>query len=156
MTMSTPEPTELVLSEDLKSMVNGAMMNGTTMVVAYVAPDGQPHLSMRGSVQAFDDQRLAIWVRNPEGGLLAAIPGNPRVALFYRDNTTRATFQFRGRAVADGSDAVRAKVYDNTPELERNQDPDRKGVAVIVDLDAIEGGSAAMGRVVMHRSTGAG
>ena len=32
-----------------------------------------------------------------------------------------------------------ARVYDNSPEGERNLDKDRKGVALIIDLDSVDG-----------------
>jgi hypothetical protein len=44
-----------------------------------------------------------------------------------------------GRAHVDESDTVRARVYERAHEFERNQDKDRKGVAVIIDLDSVEG-----------------
>jgi hypothetical protein len=37
------------------------------------------------------------------------------------------------------SDAVRDQVYGNAHEFERNQDPDRKGLAMVIDLDSVDG-----------------
>ena len=45
---------------------------------------------------------------------------------------------FRGRARIDESADVRKRVYDESPEFERNQDKDRKGVALIIDLGLLE------------------
>ena len=39
----------------------------------------------------------------------------------------------------ESSESVRRKVYDDSPEAERNLDKDRKGVALIIDLDSVEG-----------------
>ena len=136
-----PPITDLSLTDDLKNTINQAMENGTPMVVAYVDGEGQPSMSMRGSVQAYSDDKLAIWVRNPEGGMLNALEANPRISTFYRDPATRTMIITRGRAHPDGDDMARKQVYENSPEPEQKADPDRKGVAVIVDLDGVDGRS---------------
>jgi hypothetical protein len=46
---------------------------------------------------------------------------------------------FRGRGRVESSETVRRKVYDDSPEVERNLDKDRKGVALIIDLDSVDG-----------------
>ena len=75
-----PVLTELKLSAALKETVNTALARGRMMSVAYVSPEGQPELSFRGSVQAYSDNQLAIWVRNPEGGILKAVAsGHPKI-----------------------------------------------------------------------------
>ena len=129
----------LKLTDAMVEAVNGALMNHTPVVVAYVDGGGRPHLSLRGSVQVFGPDQLAIWVRNPEGGLVSAIPNNGHLALFYRDPAKRTTYQFHGRARVDASEAVRDHVYTHTAEPERNLDPERGGVAIVVDLDLVEG-----------------
>jgi pyridoxamine 5'-phosphate oxidase-like protein len=134
-----PPATDLVLTDDIKDAVDGALMNGTPVVVAYVDSDGAPHLSLRGSAQAYSDTQLALWIRDPEGGLLKAIATNPELALMYRDSAKGTTYQFAGRARADTDPGVVETVYTNTPELERNMDPFRRGVAVVIDLDRLEG-----------------
>ena len=71
-TQTPPGSTELKLSPALKETVNSALERGRMISVAYVSPEGRPELSFRGSVQAYSDTQLAIWVRNPEGGILKA------------------------------------------------------------------------------------
>ena len=142
--MSTPAPgnTELKLSAAIKDTVNSALGNGRMMSVAYVSPEGRPELSFRGSVQAYSDTQLAIWVRNPEGGIVKAVAsGHPHIALLYGElgAQSKAFLTFRGRGHIDNSEAVRRKVYDSSPEIERNLDKDRKGVPLIIDLDSVEG-----------------
>lgn len=137
-----PELTELKLSPALKETVNTALARGRMMSVAYVSPEGRPELSFRGSVQAYSDTELAIWVRNPSGGILqAAASANPHISLLYGElgAQSKAFVTFRGRGRVDSSESVRRKVYDDSPELERNLDKDRKGVALIIDLDSVDG-----------------
>jgi len=134
-----PDPQPLVLPPEVKAAVDGAAANGTPIVVAYVDQDGIPHLSLRGSVQAYGEDQLGLWIRDPAGGLLRAIPTNPALALFYRDASQGATYQFTGRARVDDTAAFRAAIYAGQPEGERNLDPNQRGVAVVVDLDRVEG-----------------
>jgi hypothetical protein len=145
-----PEPQPLVLPAEVQEDVNGAMANGTPIVVAYVDVDDAPHLSLRGSTQGYSDTQLALWIRDPAGGLLRAIPERPTLALFYRDPTRGRTYQFTGRAHVDDDPATRAAVYAGQPEVERNLDPYQRGVAVIVDLESVEGMGPA-GRFRLER-----
>ena len=144
--MATPQTppilTELKLSPALKDTINTALARGRMISVAYLSPEGRPELSFRGSVQAYSDTQLAIWVRNPEGGIIkAVVSGHPDIALLYGELgvQSKAFLSFRGRGRVESSESVRRKVYDDSPEAERNLDKDRKGVALIIDLDSVEG-----------------
>jgi len=137
-----PVLTELKLSPALKDTVNTALARGRMMSVAYVSPEGRPELSFRGSVQAYSDAQLAIWVRNPEGGILKAVTsGHPHIVLLYGEINaqSKAFVTFRGRGHVDSSESARRKVYDDSPEIERNMDKERKGIALIIDLDSVDG-----------------
>lgn len=129
----------LELTDEIIERVNGALMAHTPMLLAVVDAEGRPRLSFRGSVQVFSADQLGFWARNAEGGTLAAIAQNPHVALIYRDPAARAMLQFAGRARVATDLSERARVYDSAPEFERNADPDRKGVGVVIDLDSVEG-----------------
>ena len=128
----------LALTDELKTLVNGALANGTPLLLAAVSPQGAPLASFRGSVQTYSDDQLGLWARNAEGGTVEAIKANPNVVLVYRSPTT-PVLQFRGRArIAESADE-REKIYASAPEREQAGDPERKGVAVIVDLDEVGG-----------------
>ncbi len=146
-----PDPTPVRITETMRNAINGALANGTPVVVAYVDHDGQPHLSFRGSTQVFDDHRLAVWVRNPAGGLIAAIEENPRLAFLYRDPASRTSYQFHGRASVSKDPKVADQVYANSPEAERNLDPQRRGAPLLIDVERIEGRDAS-GPVLMTRA----
>jgi len=136
-----PALTELKLTDAMKEAVNSSYMSGKPMVVAYVDENGQPSLSYRGSAQAYSDTALAVWVRNPDGGLAKALPKNARVTLLYRDPgpENRAMLVFRGVGRIDESEAARRQVYDSSPEPERNADREEKGKALIVELERVDG-----------------
>ena len=88
---------------------------------------GQAQLSYRGSTQVFGSDQLAMWIRDPAGGLPSALPANPRLTLMYRDPAKRVTYQFYGRGRVVDDAAVRTTVFDSSPERERNFDPERRG-----------------------------
>lgn len=140
--MSTPEVlTELSLSADMRRAIDGAFEARRPIAVSYVDESGAPQLSYRGSTQAYSDTQLAIWVRNPKGRILDATAKNPAVALIYGhfEPDQRGFMILRGRARIDGTAEVRDRVYEAAHEFERNQDPERKGLALIIDLDAVDG-----------------
>ncbi len=136
-----PVLTELKLSAEMKDAINKAFEVQKPIVVAYVDENNAPQISYRGSTQAYSDKQLAIWVRNPEGRLLESIAKNPAMALMYGnfEPTGRAFMTLRGRGHVDSSDAVRGKVYDAAHPFERDKDKDRKGIAIIIDLDSVDG-----------------
>jgi hypothetical protein len=77
----------------------------------------------------------------------------------YRNEDTKETFQFQGRGWVATGKAERRKVYDNAPPVERAHDFARTGVALIVDLDLVEGWfgltpDGPIGRVRMLRAAG--
>jgi Pyridoxamine 5'-phosphate oxidase len=137
------------IDDDMKRTVNGAIESRHPMVLAYVGDDGAPHVSFRGSTQVFGADQLAIWVRNPNGGLVKAVQHQPQVALLYGSADPPRLFTFEGRARIDAS--ANDIVYANSPKGERDYDPEKKGVAMIIDLDVITGFGAS-GPVRMTRS----
>jgi hypothetical protein len=137
-----PEPlTEMKLTDQIKKMVNESFLSGKPIIVAYTDDNGAPSLSFRGSAIAYSDNQLAIWARNPDGGLLKSLPKNARVTMLYRDPgpENRAMLQFRGVAHVDNSPAVREDVYSRIPEPEQNADKEKKGSPVILDLERVDG-----------------
>ena len=128
----------LVLDDELKAIINGALSEQTPMVVASVDAVGRPRLTFRGSLQTFSDDQVGFWARNPGGGTMDNIAANPHVSMMMRNPQTRVMLQLMGRARrVEGAD--REQVYANAPEFEQRADADKKGVAVIVDIDRVEG-----------------
>ena len=151
--------TPLKLTDELKALVDNALASRHPMIIAYVDAGGQPILSFRGSTQSFGDGQLAIWVRNSDGNFLNSIATNPRVALMYRDEESKATYQFQGRARVSQDEEVRRRVYEKMAQRERDHDAARTGVALIIDLDRVEGFAGMspegpIGKVRMLREAG--
>ena len=125
------------LSDEMREALASALGDRAPVVVSYVDGDGQPHISFRGTTQVYSVDQLAIWARNPDGGLPNALGTDSKIALLYRNSETRLSWQFHGRARVDEDEEVRRTVFDNSPEFERDQDPDCKGKAVIIDVDRV-------------------
>jgi len=137
--MTTQSPSPVELNDTIKEALASALTDGKPVVVAYVEENGQPRLSFRGSTQVYSPTQVAIWVRNPEGGLQRALAKNPRLTLLYRSAEPRMMLNIQGRGHFDGSDGVRTKVYESSPQSEQNADRERKGMALIIDVDRLNG-----------------
>jgi hypothetical protein len=129
----------LDLTGDIATAVDGAAARGAALVLGYVADDGYPALSFRGSTQVHGPQQLAIWARKPDEGLAKVIADRPEVSLLYYspDGPGPKYLSFRGRARVEPS--ANHDVFAHIIDGEKAQDPERKGVAVIVDVDSVSG-----------------
>ena len=128
------------LPNEIRHQLAHGLDEDLSVVWASVDADGQPEHSFYGSSHVHEADQLAIWVRNPAAsGFLHRIAGNPRVAGAFLNLAERIAWRFEGRARVVEDEATRARVYDESHEIERNKDPDRTGVAVLVDLDRVRG-----------------
>ncbi|MGD9798859.1 MAG: pyridoxamine 5'-phosphate oxidase family protein [Acidimicrobiia bacterium] len=125
--------------------IDDALAKAVPVVVAYVDADGQPSLSLRGSVKVNSDTELQIWIRKAEGGLAGALAANDRLTFWYRNTAERATLQIKGRGRVVADEATRQAIYDSTVEPERRADAQCKGVGVLVEVDRVDGRLASGG-----------
>jgi hypothetical protein len=130
--------TPLMLTPELQSKINNALAEDHPLVLAVVDAGGQPLLSFRGSLQTYSDTQLGFWARNAGGNTIGSIRKNSKVALIYRSTTT-PLMQFHGHARIATDDGERERVFAAAPEVERKADPDKKGLAIIIDLTRVEG-----------------
>src|SRR5262245_57554730 len=93
-----PDRTAVALDESVAALIDGALDNRTPVIVAYVDDEDVPHVSPRGTVMVWSPDQLAMWIRDPNGGLLRAIANNPHLSCFYRDPKTRVAYELTGRA----------------------------------------------------------
>jgi len=127
------------MPEHVKAVVNAALANNTPMIVAYTDDNGAPNLSLRGSVQAYSDTQLSIWVRHATGGMATTLRKNPKMALMYRDPPARTNLTFEGIAHFEDDQAIRDRVFELAPEVEQKHDPNRIGAALIIDITRLMG-----------------
>jgi hypothetical protein len=126
------------LTPEISALISGALDTGNVLLLAAVDRNSKPVLSFRGSTSVFSDMQLSFWARNAEGGTLEAIEHNPHVAFMYRSQSV-PLLQFIGRARITDDAAERDRAFTLSHEKERSRDPERKGRAVIVDLDEVKG-----------------
>lgn len=131
----------VVISDEVAARVNAARDAGKPITLAYVAADGFPVVSLRGSVHVHSPHQLALWARHADGDFVRSIRTNPKVSLLYRDNDERTTLVFSGLAHVSEDEAVRERVFTESPTGEQDHDPDRMGAAVVIDLRYLEGGT---------------
>ncbi len=127
------------LPEDIKARINNALNDGYPLSLVAVSPDAEPLVSFRGSAQSFADDALAVWVRAAPSTTLSAIAANPQVAMIYTNMPDRKFYVFRGRARVTEDPAERDAIWEGQHPLEKDRDPERNGVAVIIDLDRVSG-----------------
>jgi hypothetical protein len=143
-----PEP--IALTDEHARLLAEALANGTPVIVGYVDDGGRPHLSYRATVQVLGPDRLSMWIRDPDGGLARALATNPHLSCFYSDRKAGVTLQFLGRGHVEHDQNVRNRIFEESPKVERDMDWRRRGVAVVIDLDRVEGRDSG-GRVLMAR-----
>lgn len=128
------------LTGAIAEAIDGAATRGATPVLGHAGDEGYAALSFRGSTQVHGPTQLAFWSRKTEGGVVDAIAADPRVSLLYYGGAEGPGAKYvsiRGRAhvAPDQNDAVYAAMIEG----ERDQDPDRGGVAVVVDVESVFG-----------------
>jgi hypothetical protein len=134
-----PAALPLAIPQELKTMINNALVERHPILMAYCDLENQPVQTFRGSLQVFSDTQLAMWIRSPEGAFVKAIEKNPKVSFVYRNEETKATYSFQGKAKVSDSEADREIVYERSAIAEQDHDFAKLGVVVLVDLEKIEG-----------------
>lgn len=130
----------IVLPEAVRRDVDNAFAEGHPLIVAGVTPDCEPTVSFRGTAQTLGAGAIAFWSRDPAASTLAAsLDAHPVVALVYSNLAGGRFYQFTGRARLNDDPAIDRAVYDNSHELERQRDPERRGKAIVVELTSARG-----------------
>jgi hypothetical protein len=136
-------PDPLDLTGDIAAAIDGAALRNATLAVAYVRDDGSPSVSFRGSTQVHGPGELALWARKRDSGLATAIAERPRVSLVYYGGPGGPgplflSIEGRARVAPELND----QVFEAMIEGERNLDPERGGVAVLIEVDTVAGAGA--------------
>lgn len=112
---------------------------GTTL------PDGYVQITLRGSTMAFDDERFALWERG-RGTTTAHLTDGTPVTIFFRSSELRrngtlpkaGVARFYGRATIHDSGPLYEAVWERLHPYEKQQDPEKKGFAVLVAVERAE------------------
>ena len=132
---------------EIKDLVDRNHADGWSCIVGTSDKDGQPQLSLKGSVMVFDSETLAYWEKAKRSALENVV-ANPKVVVLYNNMKDRVRWRFYGVAEVHESDAIREEVMSRTVQDELDRDPDRLGVAVLVKVNKI---SELNGNVLQER-----
>ncbi len=134
------------LTEEMATAINNAFADRAPCIIGTASKDGVPDVSYRGSMMVFDSEHLAYWERS-RGESLDNLSENPNIVILYRNPATRLGWRFWGVAELHADGQIRQRIMDRVVEFELNQDPERKGVAVLVRVDRVRRGN----QVLMQR-----
>lgn len=154
----TPEPVNL--SSAMRARINSAEDDGMRILLAYVTPDNSPEQIYRPSIHTYDDDKLALWNPQSSGSFLSSISANPQVSLIYRHDKTHEMLEMIGRAKLISDEGAARRIYETHLDKVRAVDPERTGVALVIELDRVTGlihaaETGAIERILMSRSKGA-
>jgi len=137
-----PPVTAIDLTQ-FSEIVDNARTDGdrgqSTGVVA-TSNDGQPDVALKGSLMVWDADHLAWWERG-RAETEAAVRSNTRVAVMVRNVTRdRRTLRFYGEARIVDDPALGERVWERVIQVEKDTDPEKQGVAVLVRIDRVRAG----------------
>jgi hypothetical protein len=127
----------------LQPLINAALADGAPCLVGTASPDGWPQISPKGSVLVLDDETLAYWERVRRTAQ-ANVSANPKVVVWYRNPAKAdqlppgAAVRFYGTASTHESGPLADQVWANCVPAERERDPERKGLAVVIKVARVE------------------
>ena len=124
------------MTGEMKEMVDRANADGIACTLGTADRDGQPQLSLKGSVMVFDSETLAYWERSKRTAL-ENVAENPKVVILYNNMGERIRWRFYGTAAIHESGPIREEVMARTVQAELDRDPERLGVAVLVKVNKI-------------------
>ena len=124
------------MNGEMKELVDRALADGLSCTLGTADRDGQPQLSLKGSVMVYDSETLAYWERSKRSAL-ENVAENPKVVILYNNPAERIRWRFYGTAVVHESGPIREEVMSRTVQGELDRDPERLGVAVLVKVNKI-------------------
>src|SRR3979490_1787634 len=138
---SAPPVTAIDLAQFSEIVDNARTDGGRGQSTGLVATsnDGQPDVALKGSLLVWDADHLAWWERG-RAETEAAVRANPRGAGIVRHVTRdKRTIRFYGAArIVD--DAMRERIWQRVIQVEKDTDPEKNGVAVLVRVDRVRAG----------------
>ena len=124
------------MTGEMQELIENALAERLPCIVGTASADGEPQISMKGSVIVYDAGTLAYWERAKRIAM-QNVQANPKVVIFYRNPEKRINWRFHGTATILESGDVRDDVMSRTPQAELDRDPERLGAAVLVKIDRI-------------------
>lgn len=145
---SAPPVTTIDLAQ-FAEIVDNARTDGErglgTGVVA-TSNDGKPDVALKGSLMVWDTDHLAWWERG-HAETEAAVRASPHVAVLVRNVVRdRRSLRFYGEAQIVTDAALRERIWERVVQVEKDTDPEKLGVAVLVRVDRVRAGKVDIQR----------
>ena len=128
----------------LQTHINTAFPNDVCLI-ATALPSGYAQVTPRGSTLVFDDEHFSLWERG-KGSTTANLVDGTKVTIYFRKSQLRAEgilpkggiARFYGTARLYKSGPIYEEVWKRLIQPEKNRDPDKKGFAVLIDVERAE------------------
>jgi hypothetical protein len=112
-------------------------------LIGTVQENGYAQITPRGSTQVYDDEHISLWERG-RGSTNALLKDGTKVTVFYFNLGARDVLpmggiaRLYGTATVHKSGPVYEKVWERLIPPERQWDPDKKGWAILIDVERAE------------------
>jgi len=114
-------------------------------LVGSVLPSGFAQVSPRGSTMVFDDAHIGLWERG-KGSTNENLSDGAPLTVFFRNSQLReegilpkgGIARFYGRARIYKSGPIYEEVWRRLVQPEKDRDPDKKGFAVLIEIERAE------------------
>ena len=126
-------------SDNITAAITDAAVRGHALVWSYIGDDGYASLSFRGSTVVLSPTQLGIWSRKRDEGLATGIAANPKVSGIYFEHGGPGPVLLTIKGLARVDESLNETVFSTMPEIERERDPERKGVAIVIDVEEVQG-----------------
>jgi hypothetical protein len=132
------------IPKTLRTHINSAFPNDVCLI-GTVLPNGYAQVTPRGSTLVFDDQHFSLWERG-RGSTAENLTDGTKVTIYFRKPQLRADgilpkggiARFYGAARLFKSGPIYEEVWTRLIQPEKDRDPDRKGFAVLIEVERAE------------------
>jgi Pyridoxamine 5'-phosphate oxidase len=132
------------IPKTLRTHINSAFPNDVCLI-GTVLPNGYAQVTPRGSTLVFDDQHFSLWERG-RGSTAENLTDGTKVTIYFRKPQLRADgvlpkggiARFYGTARLFKSGPIYEEVWTRLIQPEKDRDPDRKGFAVLIEVERAE------------------
>jgi hypothetical protein len=126
----------------VQPLIDGAFPEHVCLI-GTVQENGYAQITPRGSTQVYDDEHISLWERG-RGSTNALLKDGTKVIVFYFNLGARDVLpiggivRLYGIATVHKSGPVYEKVWERLIPPEKQWDPDRKGWAVLIEIERAE------------------
>jgi hypothetical protein len=132
------------IPKTLHSHINTAFPTDVCLI-GTALPNGYAQITPRGSALVFDDEHFSLWERG-KGSTTENLADGSKVTVYFRKPQLRADgilpkggiARFYGTARLFKSGPVYEEVWTRLIQPEKDRDPDKKGFAVLIEVERAE------------------